>query len=213
MCSVTEMSARTFAVPEAERKFKMSTKAILLGAVGASLIAAPVLAGSPEPAPVKPAINAPVAVPVTGAWTGGYIGGQLGWGDVNAGGSGNDVIGGLTMGYDHDFGDWILGAGVDYDFADITAGGNTLENMLRLKVRAGYDLGAGLAYVTTGAAQADIDTLGTDEGYFAGIGYEHMLTDTISVGGEVLYHDFGNFNGSGTNVDATTAQLRATFRF
>lgn len=191
----------------------MSIKTLMLGTLGATLIAAPVLAGSPTPAAVEPAVQVPVAVPLTGDWTGGYVGGQIGFGKVDGGLSGDDVIGGLTMGYDHDFGQWVLGAGLDYDWADINAGGNTLENMARLKLRAGYDMGPGLIYATAGAARAEFDTLGSDNGYFAGVGYEHMITDKISVGGEVLYHNFDNFNGSGTDVETTTAQVRASFRF
>lgn len=191
----------------------MSIKTILLGTLGATLIAAPVLAGSPTPPPAEPMVAAPVAVPLGGDWTGGYAGLQLGYGDVSGDVSGDGAMGGLTLGYDHDFGQWVLGAGLDYDFADINAGGNTLQNMARLKVRAGYDMGPGLVYATAGVARADIDTLGSDDGYFAGLGYEHMITQNVSLGGEVLYHDFGNFNGSGTDVQATTAQVRATFRF
>lgn len=193
----------------------MSIKNILLGTLGASLIAAPVLAGSPTPAPVEPVIVTPVAAPITGDWTGGYVGLQMGYADVNGSGglNGDGFIGGLTAGYDYDFGQWVIGGGLDYDWTDIDVGGNTVESIARLKARVGYDLGAGLAYVTAGAAQAKVDTLGTDEGYFAGVGYEHMITQNISLGGEVLYHDFGNFNNSGTNIDATTAQVRATFRF
>jgi outer membrane immunogenic protein len=191
----------------------MSIKTLFLGTVSATLIAAPVLAGSPTPAAVEPAVQVPVAVPLTGDWTGGYVGGQIGFGKVGGDLSGDDVIGGLTMGYDYDFGQWVLGAGLDYDWANIDAGGNTLENVARLKLRAGYDMGPGLIYATAGAARADIDTLGSDDGYFAGVGYEHMVSDNMSIGGELLYHDFGDFNGSGINVDATTAQVRATFRF
>jgi len=191
----------------------MKLKNILLGTMGATLFAAPVMAGSAAPAATETPVAAPLSVPLTGDWTGGYVGGQIGFGDVSGGVSGDGVIGGFTAGYDYDFGTWVLGAGVDYDFADIDAGGNTLENVARLKLRAGYDTGPGLIYATAGAARAEIDTLGSDEGYFAGVGYEHMITENISVGGEILYHDFGDFNGSGTDIQATTAQVRATFRF
>lgn len=40
-----------------------------------------------------------------------------------------------------------------------------------------------------------------------------MLTDSFALGGEILYHEFDNFNGSGIDVDATTVQMRGTFRF
>ena len=60
---------------------------------------------------------------------------------------------------------------------------------------------------------ADTDNLGDEDGWFAGGGYEYLVTDNVSVGGEVLYHEFDDFDNSGTDVDATTVQARATFRF
>lgn len=187
-------------------------------AAAAALTAAPAFAGSPDTAPVDPAPQpAPqMTAPVTGQWTGGYVGGQLGYGDVDAGGAltGDGVIGGLVAGYDYDFGNYVVGAGVDADFADIDVGGaTTLENVARLKLRGGYKIGDGLAYATAGAAHANTDTLGSDNGYFVGLGYEHMLTDQFTVGGELLQHKFDNFNNSGNDIDATTVQLRGTFRF
>ena len=89
----------------------------------------------------------------------------------------------------------------------------TLERVYRLKVRGGYDLGNGLLYATAGGVGADIDGLGYDTGYFVGAGYEHMVTDAISLGGEVLYHEFDTFNDTAIDVDATTFQVRANYRF
>lgn len=40
-----------------------------------------------------------------------------------------------------------------------------------------------------------------------------MITETFSLGGEVLYHEFDNINNTPVDVDATTVQARATFRF
>lgn len=187
-------------------------------AAAAALAAAPAFAGSLDDAMVEPAPQ-PVpqmASPVTGQWTGGYVGGQLGYGDVDATGglNGDGVIGGLVAGYDHDYGNYVLGVGLDADFADIDVGGaTTLENVARLKARAGYKIGNGLAYATTGVARASTDTLGSDTGYFVGLGYEHMLTQQFAVGGEVLHHKFDDFDSSGIDIDATTVQLRGTFRF
>ena len=64
-----------------------------------------------------------------------------------------------------------------------------------------------------GYAWADTDNLGDDNGYFFGAGYEHMITQNVSLGGEVLYHKFDNFGTAGVDVDATTVQARAAFRF
>ena len=186
-------------------------------AAAAALAASPVLAGSLDTATPEPEPQiVPQVAPITGDWTGFYAGGQLGYGDVDAGGgvTGDGAMGGLVAGYDYDFGTWVLGAGLDYDFADIDVGGAAvLENVARLKVRGGYKVGDGLVYATAGMARAETDTLGSDNGYFAGLGYEHMITEQFSLGGEALYHKFDDFNGSGTDIDATTVQLRGTFRF
>lgn len=196
----------------------MKLTRILLTALGASAVAAPVFAGSAAPAPMEPVIQAPAPVIMhTGRdWTGGYGGLQLGYADLSSNDtlSGDDMIGGLTAGYDWDFGNWVLGAGIDMDIADLGLDtGLDLERMYRLKVRGGYDLGNGLLYATAGAAGADISGLGYDTGYFIGAGYEHMVTDTISLGGELLYHEFDNFKSTGVDVEATTFQVRAAYRF
>ncbi len=195
---------------------KMMKKATLLttGALtGLAITAATAHAGTITPAPAEPVIVTPSPVN-SGNWTGGYIGAQVGYGDFTLGAaSGDGAIGGITAGYDYDLGNWVIGAGIDYDFADVTLGGIAVENVARLKLRAGYDTGPGLVYVTAGGAQAYTDVAGDDTGYFVGAGYEHMLNESFSIGGEVLYHEFKDFNGTGLDVDATTLQLRAAYRF
>jgi outer membrane immunogenic protein len=200
----------------------------LLAALSASALAAPAFAGSAAPAAMEPMIEAPAPVAMTMGrdWTGGYAGLQLGYADVEGSGgvlpagiavTGDDVIGGFTAGYDWDFGNFVLGAGLDMDIADLdvanaAVGTFTLERVYRLKVRGGYDLGNGLLYATAGGVGADVDGLGYDTGYFVGAGYEHMVTDTISLGGEVLYHEFDNFQDT-ADIEATTFQVRANYRF
>lgn len=196
----------------------------MIAAFGATVIAAPAFAGSAAPAAMEPMIEAPAPVAMTMGrdWTGGYGGLQLGYADVGTSDDdlgGDDLIGGLTAGYDWDFGNFVFGVGVDADIADIDVGtvvglGDlTLDRVYRLKARGGYDLGNGLLYATAGGVGADVDGLGYDTGYFVGAGYEHMVTDTVSLGGEVLYHEFDDFKDSGVDVDATTFQIRANYRF
>lgn len=149
-------------------------------------------------------------------WTGFYVGGQLGvaFGDADFASSDESVIGGVTLGYDHDFGQWVLGGALDYDFTDIDiAPGSSLEEIFRVKVRAGPKIGRGLLYGTGGYAYADSDNMGDEDGWFIGGGYEYMVNDRFSVGGEVLYHEFDSFDGTDNDVDVTTVQVRATFRF
>lgn len=194
----------------------MNTRLSLLAAT-AALIAGPALAGSTEPPVADPAITPAAPISAGPDWTGFFGGAQLGYADVDTnvpGVSGDDFIGGLTLGYDYDLGDWVIGGALDYDIADIgLAPGLTLDSVFRAKLRGGYKVSDGLIYGTGGFAQADTNTLGDDDGYFIGLGYEHLLTDNFSLGGEVLYHEFDNFNTTTTDVDATTVQVRGTFRF
>ena len=84
----------------------------------------------------------------------------------------------------------------------------------RAKLRAGYDAGNFLPYATAGVASMDVGGLNaSDTGSFYGLGVDYMMTDSIRVGGEVLKHDFDDFNGTGLNFDATTASLRVAFQF
>lgn len=197
-------------------------KYMLSAAAASALMAGTAFAGNIEPAPMEPVI-APAPAPVFSSpnWTGFYAGGQLGYANVDtnvANVDGDGIIGGLTVGYDYDLGNWVVGGGLDYDWADVdlspTAPTTSVDNIFRAKLRGGYKLGNGLLYATAGYANADTNNLGDEDGYFVGGGYEHMLTENFSMGGEVLYHEFDGFGpANNIDVDATTAQVRATFRF
>ncbi|WP_322867521.1 outer membrane protein [Aquicoccus sp. G2-2] len=182
----------------------------------ATALAAPAFAGSPAPAPVDTPVAVPVApLPVSGDWTGFYGGLSLGYGSADlSGGGGNDsgAVYGLSAGYDYDMGNWVVGAGIDYDWANLNPGGTSIDNFARLKLRAGYDLGQGLAYATAGGERA-YTSLGDDTGWVAGLGYEQKITDHLSLGGEVLYHKYEDFNGSGVNVDGTSIAIKTNYRF
>jgi opacity protein-like surface antigen len=185
----------------------------------AATLAAPAVAGSLDQPVAEPVIApAPVVRPAGGDWTGGYGGAALAFGDASAGAAdGDGELYGLRAGYDHDFGSFVLGGGLDYDFASVNfAGGSSLDTVMRARVRAGVDLGQTLLYATGGVARADATIGGlsqSDTGMFGGIGADYRLSDSMTVGAEVLMHRFDDFNGTGTDIDATTAGLSVGFRF
>lgn len=196
----------------------------LLAATALVVAAGPALAGGTAVMVEDPVIApAPVIVAPSVDWTGGYAGVQLGWGmatiddGVPPDDDGDGVIGGVTVGYDYDFGNFVVGGALDYDFSEIEFdSGATIDNVARVKVRAGIDAGRTLIYGVGGAAFANATVGGadlSDNGWVAGAGVEHRVTDTFSVGGEVLYHQFDDFDGSGADVNATTIQAKALFRF
>jgi len=180
--------------------------------------------GLNEPiAPVPVAVPAPAPAPVSygGDWGGFYAGGQLGFGRLQADAFGdNDPDGalyGVHAGYNYDFGTFVLGGELDYDVSDISdsATGIDLDSVARLKVKAGYDAGQFLPYLTAGVAQATTSggLDGTDTGPFAGLGVDYQFNNQMRFGAEVLQHQFDDFDGSGNDIDATTLAARVSFNF
>lgn len=151
-------------------------------------------------------------------WSGPYGGVQLGYSELDASGAstedGEGVVGGIHVGYDVDLGSYIVGGELDYDSAgiDLGSGPDSIDAVTRLKVRAGSGAGSTLIYGTAGLALID-SSLGDDSGYFVGAGVGQEFGDNVVLGGEVLFHNFEDVDGSGVDLEATTLSLRASFRF
>jgi outer membrane immunogenic protein len=197
----------------------MKTIAILLAS---ATLAMPAFAGgmtTPEPEPEI--VAAPAYVAPSSDWSGFYAGAQVGYGDLDSNGAGLDGTGnlyGVHAGYRWDFGQYVAGAELDWDNSDIDLGaaGDTLDDVTRLKLMAGADLGRALVYGTAGAAHASATVGGadlSDTGYFYGAGVDFAVSDRWTVGGELLQHNFNDFDSSGVDIDATTVSARVSLRF
>lgn len=167
--------------------------------------------------PVVETTPAPAFTPVVAStdWTGAYGGLNLGFGDYDGddGLDGDDVTFGVHLGYDYDFGDYVLGVEVEYDESDISlGGGEDINSITRGKLRAGYDLGRTLVYGTAGVAYVDT-SFGNQTGGFIGVGAAYQATDTITFGGEILQNRFNNVGSTNNDIDATTFNLRVSYRF
>jgi outer membrane immunogenic protein len=172
-----------------------------------------------EPAPA-PVTIAPTPVASGADWTGPSVGVQLGYADVSTYGAaavaGDGVLYGLRAYYDFDLGNVIVGGGLQYDAADIDLGGaTTLEAVTRVGARAGVDLTNSWVYGTAGYAHANTSApgIGDSNGWFGGVGYEMLVSDGITLGAEVLYHEFSDFALTGLTAEATTAAVSVNFRF
>lgn len=188
-------------------------------ALAAFALAAPAFAGGYNTPVAEPVVTQAPVVPVaTGAdWTGGYAGATLGYGwGQDALDGGDDMTYGVFGGYNYDFGTFVLGGELEYLGSELETGTNSLDDITRLKLRAGYDAGPALLYGVVGAAYANADIGGTsysDTGYSYGVGVDYALSDKINLGLEVLQNEFDEFDNSGSDLSATTVGARVSFKF
>jgi outer membrane immunogenic protein len=192
--------------------------------IATAALSAPAFAGGPVAAVEEPMI-VPASEPYVAPgldWSGAYVGAQLGYGDVDSNGGGLDgygLLGGVHAGYRWDFGSWVAGGELSHDVTNIDLGavdGDQLDNVTALKLNIGREIGNSLVYGTLGAAHASASVGGadlSDDGMVYGVGFDYALTDRMTVGGEVLQHNFNDFDGSGVDLDATTVKAKVGLRF
>ena len=155
-----------------------------------------------------------------GDWTGPYAGVQIGTAEIDVDGAlevdGDGPSFGSFAGYNFQSGPVIFGGEVDYDVTeyDIGDGAAEVDSTTRVKARVGTELGGGLAYGTVGAVWATSpDFIGDGEGYLFGLGYDLPVADNVIVGGEILQHQFDDYNDTGADVGVTTLKARVAYSF
>ena len=181
-------------------------------------------AGSPAPVPADPApmvaVPAPAPAPIYD-FTGPSVGVQLGYNDIDVNDGDIEEEGGsigVRAYYDTRLGGSLIGGvGLQYDEANIDLDGAAeLDNVLRIGARLGADSGRNFFYGTGGYARATTESdaidPGSSDGYFIGAGYEVFLRDNLTLGTEILYHEFDDFDDS-VEADVTSANISLNYRF
>lgn len=148
-------------------------------------------------------------------WTGFHAGVVAGYGFADAKSVWGAIdpkgpIAGAEIGYDHDFGHFVLGGEADLQWTGmhgvITPGQTITGNVDyygTIRARVGMPFDRFMPYVTAGAAYAHLTETTTSLGgvttsqqsvlgWTAGIGAAYAVTDTISLKAEYQYSDYGN---------------------
>lgn len=171
---------------------------------------------------IAPVVEAPIEVTETAAtpngdWTGFYAGLQYGQGEAGfkASGASLGIDGdayGAHAGYQRDFGQYVLGAELDWNRAKADDFDGDAD-LYRLRARAGYDLGRVLPYVSLGVARFESDA-GNDTGYVYGLGADFKVTDNFVMGAEFTRSTFTDVLGvDGVDLDVDLVQIRASYHF
>ena len=188
----------------------------------ASVLALVGVIGSAQAAdlPRQMVTKAPAYVAPVFNWTGLYLGinGGGAWGSSNWDSIGSfDVSGGMiggTVGYNWQFGTWVLGFEGDIDWANVKGSSNTAaclggatgcssENtwLGTARGRLGYAFDRFLPYITGGAAFGEVKAThpgfpgasSTQVGWAAGVGIEYAFAPNWSAKVEYLHYDLGSF--------------------
>jgi outer membrane immunogenic protein len=113
---------------------------------------------------------------------------------------------------------WYVGPEFQYDWTDIsitdadTGDQASFEQIARLKLIAGYEIGQGLLYGSAGVAYGSLDSVGdvfdgfdgSDTSYVIGLGYDYRVGENWTVGGEYLSHNFSGIGSNGGDVNVNT---------
>jgi outer membrane immunogenic protein len=178
-------------------------------------------------------------------WTGFYLGANAGaiWGDFTKGGKFIDTktgfTGGITAGYNQQFGQFVAGIEGDYNYSGMGGRGLGVPGLIPVKGdltsfgtvrgRLGVAFDRALIYGTGGFAMGSTTlqsgfakSSSTNSGYVIGAGLEYAFTQNISAKAEYLYMPLGGRNlvgvpgfnnGAKTGVDANVLRAGLNYKF
>ncbi|MCP1198898.1 outer membrane protein [Notoacmeibacter sp. MSK16QG-6] len=192
---------------------------ILLATTAIALMATPAMAAdvidysAPTPAPSYD------VAPERFGWDGGYAGAQLGYGfaEADPGDDPSGIVGGLHAGYLMQYGSFVVGPEIDVDASGIDGEDLEIDAIARAKLKAGVAIDRFLVSGTVGYAYAwgESDTDGdvSDGALEVGAGLDFAATDNIVVGSDYMYHNFGEFDDTNSDLDLHTVRARVSYKF
>jgi len=207
---------------------------LLLSGAATMLIAGPTYA-----ADLAVKAPPPGAAYIASPWDGLYIGGNLGYGETSfketvsvpgasasASVHGNGVVGGFQVGYNKQYGTFVLGLETDFDLTSIENTTSGLTTKLpwfgTTRGRLGFLVNPSLLlYGTGGVAYGRVEqsvpgasTKTPGVGWAAGAGVQYAFTPQWSIGAEYLHVELdgpsANIGGLSVDTKATTDLGRAT---
>ena len=198
---------------------------LLLSAAATMLIAGPASA-----ADLAVKAPPPGAAFIASPWDGLYIGGNLGYGETSfefpgVSFHGNGVVGGFQVGYNKQYGTFVLGLETDLDLTSIKTTNFGVTDKLpwfgTTRGRVGFLLNPSwLLYATGGVAYgrleesvpgASVKVSGV--GWAAGAGVQYALTPQWSIGAEYLHVELDHITSGSDSVKTNTDLGRATLNY
>jgi outer membrane immunogenic protein len=175
------------------------------------------------PPPLAPAY-------IASPWDGLYIGGNVGYGETSfefpgISFHGNGVVGGFQVGYNKQYGTFVLGLETDLDLTSIKTTNFGVTDKLpwfgTTRGRVGFLLNPSwLLYATGGVAYgrleesvpgASVKVGGV--GWAAGAGVQYALTPQWSIGAEYLHVELDHITSGSDSVKTNTDLGRATLNY
>jgi outer membrane immunogenic protein len=198
---------------------------LLLSAAATMLIAGPAFA-----ADLAVKAPPPGAAYIASPWDGLYIGGNLGYGETSFEAPGvslhaNGVVGGFQVGYNKQFGTFVLGLETDFDLTSIKRTDFGVDTKLpwfgTTRGRFGFLVNpALLLYGTGGVAYGRFEESGFGAsikiggvGWAAGAGVQYALTPQWSIGAEYLHVELDHLSENGATLKTNTDLGRATLNY
>ncbi|WP_109310927.1 outer membrane beta-barrel protein [Ruegeria sp. AU67] len=161
----------------------------------------------------KPAVVSAAGVD----WTGFSVGLELGYAPDVEDSSG--PIYGAKFGWDYDFGKVIVGYFLQYTRTELDIDpGFELGSYTRFGARSGFDSGLNMYYASAGYAELDTHASGDinpgeGRGYFVGLGYERFIREKVTLGAELVYSEYSDFEREFKDLGVATLSFSLNYRF